>query len=323
MVCFALSAWAAPVYAGQPVEAPTAAERATARNLMDVGDQKRAAGDLSGALEAYSAADAIMKVPTTGLDVGKTQAELGLLVEAADTLLRVTRYPRRADEPAPFTKARAEASDLVPEIVERTPTVTIRLEGLPEGTPPRLRIDGKLAPASMVGLPHKVNPGAHLVAAGTPGLYAEREVSLAEGEHQTLTLELSPGEAPEDFYGNDEAPAAEQASESPLVWVGFGVGAAGLAVGTITGILALSQESDLESTCPNQVCGRDADGDLDAAYTMAHVSTVGFIVGGVGVAVGLVALFIGGSGGDDEVAVGNVRVSPRVGPGFVGLEGRF
>jgi hypothetical protein len=49
----------------------TPRQRERARGLMDQGDVSMAAGDHEAALAAYRAADDIMGVPTTGLEVGK------------------------------------------------------------------------------------------------------------------------------------------------------------------------------------------------------------------------------------------------------------
>ena len=105
-------------------------DRETARSLMDDGDAKLAVGDYRGALDAYLAADKIMGVPTTGVDVGRAQHKLGLLLEARDTWLRVTRYPARPDEPDAFTKARRQARALATAIAGRIPSLQIEVTGV-------------------------------------------------------------------------------------------------------------------------------------------------------------------------------------------------
>src|SRR5260221_5508152 len=78
---------------------PSAAEKETARSLMKAGRASRDKGDHKAALESFKAADAIMKVPTTGLEVGREQVALGLLVEARDTFLKIVRIPVEPKEP--------------------------------------------------------------------------------------------------------------------------------------------------------------------------------------------------------------------------------
>jgi hypothetical protein len=80
--------------------APSDADKA--RALMKEGDGLYFSSDYAGALERYRAADAIMKVPTTGLAVARAQAALGKLVEARDQALTVARATGAANEPAIF-----------------------------------------------------------------------------------------------------------------------------------------------------------------------------------------------------------------------------
>ncbi|HEX4448937.1 MAG TPA: hypothetical protein VH044_19485, partial [Polyangiaceae bacterium] len=80
---------------------PSAADRETARSMMQEGRDLREKGDLKGALQRFKAADDIMHVPTTSLEVARTQVSLGLLVEALDTIANIHKVPPAADEPAP------------------------------------------------------------------------------------------------------------------------------------------------------------------------------------------------------------------------------
>src|SRR5262245_51869629 len=78
---------------------PTPAEKETARALMAEGRDLRDANDLKSALKRFQAADSIMHVPTTGLEVARTEAALGLLVEARETLQRIARLPSDSSDP--------------------------------------------------------------------------------------------------------------------------------------------------------------------------------------------------------------------------------
>lgn len=104
---------------------------------------------------------------------------------------------------------------------------------------------------------------------------------------------------------------------SLLVPLGFGIGAAGLAVGAITGILAMGKASDVKDGCPQNHCRTQPLVDeASSGKTLGTVATIGFIVGGVGAAVGLVGLFSGGKSADGKVDVG-------IGPSNLVLRGRF
>ncbi len=61
-----------------------------------------------------------------------------------------------------------------------------------------------------------------------------------------------------------------------------GVGVGGLVLGSIFGVIALSRKNDAKEACPD-LCNDQADADKwSSAKTAGTVSTIGFIVGAVG-----------------------------------------
>jgi hypothetical protein len=126
-------------------------------------------------------------------------------------------------------------------------------------------------------------------------------------------------------------PEAEPATElSPLVWVGVALAGAGAITWGVAGGLLIGKSSELDAQCPNQRCP-DAEQDaLDSAKLTAHVSTVGVVVTGVGVAVGVVGLLWPylAPAPNEESTPGSTtettaRVEPWVGPAFGGVRGVF
>ena len=120
---------------------------------------------------------------------------------------------------------------------------------------------------------------------------------------ETLTLRLEPSTGPttESWPKAGSAPAPANygrtrgpARVSPLVYVGFGVGAAGLAVGSVTGILSLSKASRAKDHCEDNACREAARDDIDGSKTLANVSNVAFAVGVVGIGVGVYGLLSSG-----------------------------
>jgi hypothetical protein len=93
-VFFTVVAFATTTAGALHASEPTASEKETARGLMDEGHAKDDRGDHAGALESFRAADALMHVPTTGLEVGRQQVALKLLV-AACRWSRASRPPSR------------------------------------------------------------------------------------------------------------------------------------------------------------------------------------------------------------------------------------
>ncbi|MBI4704353.1 MAG: hypothetical protein HY744_24885 [Deltaproteobacteria bacterium] len=349
LTLLAASAQAQPAAApAAPAAEPSPDKKESARSLMQVGDQKFASEDYRGALEAYEAADAIMRAPTTGLAVGRARARLGLLVQAVDVLQRVARHPVAAAETAALAKAREEAKKLDADLAYRIPTLRVVVKGVAADTPVEIRIDGSPLDPKAHALPARVNPGPHVLDLAAAGYRSEqRSVRLEESQRMDLEIALEHGEPPpappqppaaeavkppppavKPLPAGPPAPARPEPAEQrglPVVsWVGFGVGAAGLIAGAITGGLSLAQAGELKDQCPGDVCTEDKRGDYDQMMLLANVSNVGFAVGAVGVGVGLLGLVLGGSSGDGSPAeAAAIPVELLVGPARVGVGGRF
>ncbi len=305
--CAALAQPAASAQKG-----PSLADKETARALFRLGDDKFHQGDYSGALDAFEAADEIMGVPTTKLERARTLTMLGRLLEAHDVLLRVSRIPVEADESRAFQDARAEAQTMSEDVAARIPSLRVRVQGLSEGADFDLRVDDAFVPSKASRFPRRVDPGLHLVVVSATGYATQRQrIDVAERDSAEVVIDMADDRLAVEGDGGLPIPV--------LSLVGFGVGAAGLIVGSVTGGITLSRVSDLDDQCPDRTCPAAVADDLDEAEVISHVSTVGFAVAGVGVTVGVVGLFFGGSSQDDEA----VAVEPWIGPGSAGLRGRF
>jgi hypothetical protein len=197
-------------------------------------------------------------------------------------------------------------------------TLTITIDDLPIG-------------ANLNGLPRKLNPGHHVVVARAGGAQATAAVDLAAGDSKTVELVLSRG-APVTAAPIESPPPAETTTSSglpALAYLGMGLGAAGLAAGSITGLLSISKKGDLEKSCPGGDCPRSVEGDLDSARTLATVSNVSFVVAGVGAVVAVVAILTA-KPGSAPPATTTARTTttarslvPYAGLGGAGFRGAF
>lgn len=342
LVCLAAlagSAWTQPAHAD-----PSAADKETARGLMAEGRAARDHGDLKGAVKAFAAADALMHVPTTGLELARALAAVGQLVEARDTTLRITRNPEKPNEPAPFKAARDAAASLNDELAARIPSLTINVKNVPDGATASVTIDGTALPSELIGQPRKLDPGHHVIAAKAGTAEGNQEVDVAEKDSKEVTIELTAQAAPSDTKPDDQTgetppPADESSSHgSPLlIWGGFGLAGAGVIAGSITGVLAMSKANNVKNSgqCQNNgtLCNPSEDGDISSGKTMATISTVSFIVAGVGAVVGVVGLFVGGGSSpaanpdtkpsEAPASDAKLRVTPWIGLGSAGVSGSF
>jgi hypothetical protein len=138
-----------------------------------------------------------------------------------------------------------------------------------------------------------------------------------------------PAERAEPAPRDPGPPAPEDRGQgptiSPLVWTGFGVGLAGFIAGGVAGGVAASQASDLKDACGDlgNCNGAITQAELDETVTLAHVSTAGFAVGGAGVALGIVGLFLSDFSASPPPAGDKASVEPFVGVGGAGIRGRF
>ncbi len=177
----------------QPTTTISASDRETARKLMDDGDAAVAKEDYEAALKAYSAAHAIMNVPTTGIELAKVQLKLGLVVEARETALQVARMPTAPRESPAFEAARKEATELAAQASPRVASLQVSITGLPADVVPEVTVDGAVVVAAAVSSPRRVNPGPHKVLVKAPGyLDAVADVTAPEGGSVDVPIAMAP-----------------------------------------------------------------------------------------------------------------------------------
>lgn len=298
---------------------------------MDEGKERTRVGDKERALDAYQKAHDLMKVPTTGIALARAHLALGHLVEARDVALEVGRMPREAGEPPVFEKSRKEAKELDAAVKPRIPTVRIVVKG---GPATRVAVDDADVAALLLGEPVALNPGKHVVVAkNADGIEKRADVELAERDSKEVELALPvpspvvavpvadkprPAGPSSDRPGGERTPAA-----NALVFGGFGLAVAGIAVGGVTGALTLSKAGTVKAQCENDICDPSAKDDLDSAGTLATISTIGFAAGGVGLVCGVVGLLLPKTKTESALQFTNRRAAVWIGPGTAGLRGSF
>lgn len=316
--------------------APTAADRETARALMQQGRDLRDKGDLREALKRFKAADDVMHVPTTGLEVARVQVSLGQLVEARDTIAAMRQVPAKRSDPAPFQEARTKAEELNLSLNGRVPALMITVKGTASGEQATVAIDGVPLSAGVLGLPRSVDPGHHVVTAKTSTGEGKLEVDVREGEQKPVEVALvstGPAEPPEPAapapteVETPEPTTVRSHSPGALTWAGIGLAGAGVIAGAVTGVLSMSKKSSLDAACANKVCGPSSYSDLDSANMLATLSDVGFAVAGAGAVLAVVTLVVGheqsSAPAPQPPAPEALRVVPWLGLGSGGLRGTF
>jgi hypothetical protein len=133
-----------------------------------------------------------------------------------------------------------------------------------------------------------------IVAKTKSGGTANATVTLAEGKAESIELVLPPepegadasGALPEVTGGKPDKTAKP---DRTLAFVGFGVGAVGLAVGVGAGLAASSKHSSAADACTEGKCAEGSSGadDVDSFRRLRTISTVGYVVGAVGIGAGV------------------------------------
>ena len=341
LVALVAASWTAPADAQAPAPEISAADKELARRLMDEADKAFEGARFPESVQKYCQADKIMGVPTTALECGKALEKMTKLLDAKEAYLRGARYqhPAGQKEPDAFVTARATAQQKADALSPRIPELIISVVGADEGTAITIKVDGEPLRTDIPRRLVNPAPNEHLVSATAPGYNdASVTVSAKEGEQKPVTLTLEKG-------GRTALPAIPTATPSakppevplepdkkgggvPLAaMVGFGIGAAGLITGAITGGVSLAQTSGLKKdceaakgtldACPASVA--DAQARHDKALALANASNVTLAIGGAGVIFGVIALF---AFKPSEPKTG-AFIAPLVGPTSLGLHGAF
>lgn len=290
---------------------PSAQDKATAKTSWNKGKKLASQGKYEDAIEQFRVADGLDPKAQYKLDLARALADTGKLVEASDLCGEIA-----SSDEGNAKQEKSAAKKLADKLASRVPHLRVEVVGPPSAT---VKIDGDEIP---MGKDVPRDPGAHVVRAEADGYRtATKDVTLAEGAKETVKMSLaaevvmakSSGE--EHHGGGTMVPAG----------IAFGVGAAGIGVGTVFGILAFKATSDVQSRCKGNVCPASEESNIITARTDGNVSTAGFVIGGVGLAAGLVlALTVGrGSSSSDEKKDKDAEIVPLIGPGSFGVAGRF
>jgi tetratricopeptide (TPR) repeat protein len=327
--------------------------RAAARVIGEEGLSLYDQGKYVDALDRFERADDLIKAPTLALMAARSLEKLGRLVEASERYQQVAEMKVDAGASEAFKQAQGAAAKERGALVPRIPNVEVSVAGPGAEQVSSLMLDGRRVPPDKTGSARPisakilVDPGDHRLEAKAPTGEAFERFSVTEGATErvvlTLTgspnkLQLPPGKG-KGAAGTDDKGATDSSSSSPperrgktqetLGWVSLGVGAAGVAVGVITGGIAADKHAGFtDPPCDNNLrtCPAEFQDDIDTYNTLRPVSSVGFIVGGVGLATGAVLLLTlprGGARYSTSTSASGITVTPWIGPGSAGLRGSF
>lgn len=320
-------------------EGPSATDMAAARALGQEGVKLADTGNCQDAIERLSRAEKLFHAPTTLGRLGECQVQLGKIVDGTENLNKVVRESLAPGAPAAFVQAQERAKKVLAEAKPKIAKLKIAVAG-PQDVAWTVKVDGEPMPLANLNTNRPMDPGEHVVEATAPGYKTARaKVTLPEGGNDSvaLTLEADPN-APKAEPTPAPAPVVtvpqpSQQQETPLAkptqpqeppnrlpaYVALGVGVVGVGVGSVFGLMAASKKSDLEAACKDRVCGPDQQDNIDTGKTFGTVSTVGFVIGAVGLVAGAYLYLTSGNAVNANVARAASAPSRGVTP-FVGID---
>jgi hypothetical protein len=294
------------------------------------------AGRFEEAGRKFQRAYEVAKVPTLALWAARSLAKHGQLVAASELYRQATRLTTNELWVGDAQQqAQADAAKELAELQPRIPVLRVRVEGA-AANDVAVTIDGTVIASALFGIDLPADPGWRRVVGKYGDENSEQTVYLKEGEHKEAVvkfsgrpLALAAGTVqPVAVTGAEGQSAATLTATTPAQpqsaasggaqqtwgWVAVSVGAAGLILGGVTGIVVLS-DSSLRSSCPN---GPACTASKVSTYNMMRtLSTVGLIAGGVSAAVGVTLLVW------PSKREGDARAALWLGPGSVALKGTF
>jgi hypothetical protein len=278
---------------GEPARAQ---DGAAAQALFEQGVRELEAGRFAQACPALAESQRLDPHPGTLFALAECEAKSGKIASAVghyqDYLGLLSRMS--AEQLERHAERAATARAQVEALKSQVPTLSLVL---PAAAPADLIVerDGMRLQGPALGAPLPIDPGEHVIVTRLAS-GAEMRVILSVAIGEAKTLELTLPEAPPAA-----APAAPPAGREleprrkvdPLrtwAWAIGGVGLAGVAAGSVTGIIVLQKKATVTDHCVGNVCddvGKEAG---DTGKTLAAVSTVSFGIGLTAVATSIALL---------------------------------
>ena len=324
IVFCSVDAWARPSFRDKSLAAQASQKAAF---LAKIGKHEQAVEQLRKAVELNPLIAYKVRLARSLIELDQFLEAQEVLDEAADDA--TTTWREKA--------AAKKRTKLAEELAERTPTIAVAVvRPKPAEASVSVTLDG--APFDPEAGPVPVNPGDHAVTAAADG-FEEQSYELTVEEKAAETVKIQLKELPGAATDEEEEDDGEGMGKWPAI-VAWGIGGVGLGLGVAFGAVSMDQTSTLydQYDCQDDRCPEEAEDDLNTAKMNGNISTVGFIVAGVGLVTGTILWLVADSDdgeADDEPVVDEddeldeddadmgLCVQPLVGPAFVGLTGTF
>lgn len=274
---------------------------AAAQALFEEGKKLAAAGNYAAACPKFAESQKLDPGAGTLLHLGNCYEKTGRTASAWATYIDAASAAKAQGRGDWAENAKTRAGALEPRLSRVTIVVKERVSGL------EVRRDDVVLSEGAFGVALPVDPGERTFEATAPGKKKwHASFTLKEGQKLEVvvpplaadaTASAGPGTGatvrppPGDTSAKEHGGGARTAG-----FVLAGVGAAGLVVGGVTGLMAMNKNSRSKELCPTEGACSNPDGidANDAAKSFGTISTISFIAGGALAATGVVLILVGG-----------------------------
>src|SRR5579883_2202081 len=273
--------------AQQPPRDPAAAE-----SLFRSAREAVGRGDYATACPQFAESQRLDPAPGTLMNLADCEEHMGRTASAWQHFVQAKEQLKADDDRVPFVQQRIAALE------PRVPHVVVRLKA---GTPAGAKVlrDKLVLGQAVLGTSLAIDPGAYTFTVLAPERVARKlEVTLKEGETKELELEAGDPEraqwptvvaspVPQAPAPEAPPPPSDGSGKRTAAFVAGGIGAAGIVVGSVTGILAFGAAGTYKDNCTaNGACNAQGLDAASSGKTFSTVSTVAFVVGAVGLGAG-------------------------------------
>jgi tetratricopeptide (TPR) repeat protein len=278
-------------------------------------------GHYAQALDEYTRAYAIVRLPALAVHIARTNIKLGRFVVALRFYEEALTLGDGVGDPHVQARARAEAVTESSALRPRIPKIVIHPSGVATRAI-KLQVDGIEIPADAYRTGWLVDPGAHQVTARLGALQQVRWVAVSEGEVRELHFAF-PAAGVTDSQGlrSETTQPPITSLTRRIAWASLAIGGAGLLVWGTAGIVAWKKSDHLESLHCGARLPACPSNELDSYNRWKDAATVGFYTGAAALLTGA-TLYIA-EPKQKKTRDSQGRVVPWLGIGSAGVEGQF
>lgn len=259
-----------------------AAMASDAETLFREGRKAIQAGDYPTGCAKFAESEKLEPAPGTLLNLADCEEHLGRFSKSAEHYrLAASGFPKN-DPRRKLAMERAQTLDA------RVGRLTLKLGNVPPGTV--VRRDGADLPTSALGREEPADPGdVEIVVVASGRRDRSYKVHVDEGKPTIVVLEAGepiPAPAARDdrvvkpVVGPSDADVRSARTRRTVGYALAGVGVASLAVGAVTGILALDRAATVDEHCDADVrCDQEGLDAAESGEVLAPVSTVTIAAG--------------------------------------------